>query len=88
MQTHLLGVCFYALARAYYVEVRLQVSIGDFKVAGSPSTCTLMIFMFDMNVIEHVMNIINIPLTCHPHVIDPAGLHCCGGNLHECYLQV
>ena len=28
------GVCFDALAHAYYVEVRLQVSIGDFDVAG------------------------------------------------------
>ena len=29
---HLLGVCFDALARAYYVEVCLQVSIGAFDV--------------------------------------------------------
>ena len=38
MQTHLLGVCFDALARAYYVEVRLQISIGDFNVARPHST--------------------------------------------------
>ena len=56
MQTHLLGICFDALARAYYVEVHLQVSIGDFDVAWPHSTHGILVRIWHVHSISHVLS--------------------------------